>query len=85
MEDGAFTITSTIGDASSLPTTQEESSAKKEEAPSPALSGPSPRFGSSMTVKGGVLYLYGGMVEDGDKQFTLKDFYSLGIVTVYLQ
>jgi hypothetical protein len=31
-----------------------------------------------LAVKHGLLYLYGGLIEDGDKQFTLSDFYSLG-------
>jgi hypothetical protein len=31
-----------------------------------------------LAVKRGLLYLYGGLVEEGDKQFTLSDFYSLG-------
>lgn len=39
---------------------------------------PSPRFGSVMAVKQGILYLFGGMVEDGDVTYTLKDFYCLG-------
>lgn len=39
---------------------------------------PSPRMNCSMTVKNGLLYLYGGLVEDNDKQFTLADMYSLG-------
>ena len=42
-------------------------------------SGPTPRFGASMAVaKSGQLFLFGGMVEDGDKQITLNDFYCLG-------
>merc|ERR1740137_448400 len=32
-----------------------------------------------MAVKRGVLYMYGGMYEDGDKQLTLNDFYSLDL------
>lgn len=39
---------------------------------------PSPRMKSSMVVCKKHLYLYGGIVEDGNKQFTLADFYSLG-------
>ena len=44
-----------------------------------APGGPTPRFGASMAVaKSGQLFLFGGMVEDGDKQITLNDFYCLG-------
>ena len=43
------------------------------------IGGPSPRFGSALTMRQGVLYLFGGMVEDDeDRQLTFKDFYSLG-------
>lgn len=37
------------------------------------------RMGALMAVKNGVLFLYGGMFERGDKQFTFKDFYSLDL------
>ncbi|XP_067652139.1 kelch domain-containing protein 4-like [Haliotis asinina] len=40
---------------------------------------PSPRMNPLMTVKNGVLYMYGGIFEDGDKQLTLADFYSLDL------
>lgn len=40
---------------------------------------PHARMGALMAVKSGVLFLYGGMFERGDKQFTFKDFYSLDL------
>jgi len=40
---------------------------------------PSPRMGPGVCVKHGLLYLYGGTVEDGDKQFTLNDMFALGM------
>lgn len=39
---------------------------------------PSPRMKACLVVCKKNLYLYGGIVEDGNKQFTLADFYSLG-------
>lgn len=39
---------------------------------------PPPRINAGMVVKKGILYLYGGIYEDGDKQLTLGDFYALG-------
>ena len=39
---------------------------------------PSPRMSSGLAIKNGVLYLYGGLREIGDKTFTLCDLYSLG-------
>ena len=42
------------------------------------LKGPSPRFGAQMAIKQGILYLFGGLVEDSnDRQFTHKDLYCL--------
>ncbi|XP_014206209.1 kelch domain-containing protein 4 [Copidosoma floridanum] len=38
---------------------------------------PSPRINPGLAVKHNILYLYGGMYEEGDKQYTLSDFYSL--------
>nr|XP_023020044.1 kelch domain-containing protein 4-like [Leptinotarsa decemlineata] len=40
---------------------------------------PSPRASCGLAIKHGVLYLYGGMYEDGDKQITFSDFYSLDL------
>ncbi|KAL3860433.1 hypothetical protein ACJMK2_010557 [Sinanodonta woodiana] len=40
---------------------------------------PSPRMNALLAIKSGVLFLYGGIVEEGDKQVTLTDFYSLDI------
>lgn len=76
-DDGVFTVT--IG-------------ASKDKAPAEALcqeattSGepkdvfvPVPRMGSCMAIKHGILYLYGGMFEDEDRQFTLSDMYALDL------
>lgn len=38
---------------------------------------PSPRMNAGMVIKHNILYLYGGLVEEGDRQYTLCDFYSL--------
>ncbi|RZC36859.1 Kelch 4 domain containing protein [Asbolus verrucosus] len=40
---------------------------------------PSPRINSGLAIKHGTLYLYGGMFEDGDKQITFSDFYSVDL------
>lgn len=42
------------------------------------LSEPSARMKPGMAVCKGSLYLYGGQLEQGDKQYTLNDLYSLG-------
>lgn len=40
---------------------------------------PSPRMGAGLCIKQGSLFLYGGTVEDGDKQYTLNDMFSIGM------
>ena len=40
---------------------------------------PCPRMNSGLVAKHNILYLYGGIFEDEDRQYTLNDFYSLGI------
>jgi len=80
VESGAFTISSTINSdtgASGVENGQtgKESTRSRSQAD---VGGPSPRFGSSMCIRQGVLYLFGGMYEDEeDRQLTFKDFYSL--------
>merc|ERR1712080_55407 len=37
----------------------------------------SPRFGAGLVLKGSTLYMFGGKWEDGEKDFTLKDFHFL--------
>ena len=40
---------------------------------------PSPRMNTVTAVKNGQLFVYGGMYEAGDRQFTFADFYSLDV------
>ncbi|XP_060520369.1 kelch domain-containing protein 4 [Cylas formicarius] len=40
---------------------------------------PSPRMNCGLAIKHGMLYLYGGMFEDGDRQLTYSDLYSLDL------
>ena len=40
---------------------------------------PCPRMNAALAVKNGQLFLYGGAYEDGDRQVTLADFYSLDL------
>ncbi|KAF8771893.1 Kelch domain-containing protein 4 [Argiope bruennichi] len=40
---------------------------------------PKGRMGAILVVKNGILYLYGGFYEEGDRRYTLSDFYSLDI------
>lgn len=40
---------------------------------------PRPRMNTLMAVHHGILYLYGGIYEDGDRQVTLSDLYTLDL------
>lgn len=40
---------------------------------------PCPRSNAMLAVKHGVLYVYGGMFEVGDRQFTLNDLYAIDL------
>jgi len=76
VESGAFTVSSTIG----LQETNGKSENKSEETTaidSKLFNVPTPRFNAGLAFKGGKLYLYGGMVETGDKDLTLRDFHWL--------
>ena len=72
VESGAFTVSSTVGEKEK--DTKGDTSADVKEKDCFV---PSPRFGSQMVYKGGSLYLFGGVIESGEKDITLKDFYSL--------
>ena len=80
VEDGAFTITSTIGlETKNSENKFEEAKLETKLSQMNLLKGPSPRFGAQMAIKQGILYLFGGLVEDSnDRQFTHKDLYALG-------
>ncbi|KAG5896299.1 hypothetical protein JTB14_008855 [Gonioctena quinquepunctata] len=72
-DDGIFKVT--VGPA--LATVGSTSTFSNE--PLSKLFQPSPRMNCGLAIKHGVLYLYGGMHEDGDKQVTYSDFYSLDL------
>lgn len=61
---------------------KERSESEEEEEEDGALSPqvePCPRSNAMLAVKHGVLYVYGGMFEVGDRQFTLSDLYSIDL------
>lgn len=67
--DGIFTIT--VGAVRSDATTSKSNDV--------ATNTPAPRMKPGMAISKGQLYLYGGELESGSKQFTLNDFHSLGM------
>lgn len=73
--DGVFTMT--VGAA-------KDASASKSKSKSSDLvvNAPTPRMKPGLAICKGHLYLYGGELENGPKQFTLNDFYSLGELNI---
>ncbi|XP_008309253.1 kelch domain-containing protein 4 [Cynoglossus semilaevis] len=57
----------------------EEDEEEEEDDAAANLVEPCPRSSSMATVRQGKLFLYGGMFEVGDRQFTLNDLYSLDL------
>lgn len=70
--DGVFTMT--VGGSS----TSQVEKAKQTKATN--INVPSARMKPGLAVCKGNLYLYGGEYESGSKQYTLNDFYSLGLL-----
>lgn len=54
----------------------EQEQDEEEEAAAPA---PCPRINPSIIIRGSTLYVYGGVVEDGDREITLDDCWSLDL------
>ncbi|KAJ8897829.1 hypothetical protein PR048_003182 [Dryococelus australis] len=74
-DDGVFKVT--VGPGPLTATCSSQQVATTESPSGQPVNAPSPRMNCGLAIKDGHLYLYGGLVEDGDKQFTLSDFYSL--------
>lgn len=63
----------------SLQQPQQQEAGLVTQAPPQGSEGPSPRMNPAMTIRNGVLFLYGGTIEEGDRQYTLDDFYALDL------
>ncbi len=74
IDDGIFTVTVGPQSGGASAAGGDGSSQTEED-----IFMPCPRMNTLMAVKHGILYLYGGMYEDGDKQVTLADMYSLDL------
>lgn len=78
-EDGTVvTIKQTLPAPAPAAQPQEEDEDSAGGAGGPEV-GPSPRSHAMLAVKHGILYLYGGMFEAGDRQVTLGDLYCLDL------
>lgn len=76
-DDGVFTVT--IGASKETSSADAPSQGATTSGGAREAFVPVPRMGSCMAIKHGVLYLYGGMFEDNDRQFTLSDMYALDL------
>ena len=74
--DGIFTVK--IGPQSNNNERTSNEAASSTDA-NPDIFVPHPRMSALMAVKNGILYLYGGIYEVGDKQLSLCDMYSLDL------
>ncbi|XP_073411020.1 kelch domain-containing protein 4 [Dendrobates tinctorius] len=77
-EDGTVMTIKQVIPGEASPASEEEDEDEEEEAAGPQVE-PSPRSSAMTAVRQGVLYVYGGMFEVGDRQFTLNDLYSLDL------
>ncbi|KAM9854661.1 kelch domain-containing protein 4 [Aulostomus maculatus] len=79
-EDGTvMTIKEVIPGAQEEEEEVEEEEEEEDGLLSAPLVEPCPRSSAMATVRQGKLFLYGGMFEVGNRQFTLNDFYSLDL------
>ncbi|XP_059192029.1 LOW QUALITY PROTEIN: kelch domain-containing protein 4 [Centropristis striata] len=79
-EDGTvMTIKEVIPGAQEEDEEEEDEEEEEEEDASAPLVEPCARSSAMATVRQGKLFLYGGMFEVGDRQFTLNDFYCLDL------
>ena len=82
-DDGVFTVTVAAqgsgGAGAECGAGDDDVIEKSANNQDPEIYWPAPRMNTTMAVRNGMLYLYGGMCEEGDKQLTLSDFYSLDL------
>ncbi|KAM4619204.1 kelch domain-containing protein 4 isoform 1-T1 [Polymixia lowei] len=78
-EDGTVMTIKEVIPGAQVEEDDEEDDEEDESLASAVLVEPCPRSSAMATVRQGKLFLYGGMFEVGDRQFTLNDFYCLDL------
>ncbi|XP_018331118.1 kelch domain-containing protein 4 [Agrilus planipennis] len=73
-DDGVFTVT--VGPSENLSKTNSSTFSTYENL---NLFWPTPRMNAGLAIKYSVLYVFGGIYEDGNRQLTLNDFYALDL------
>lgn len=74
--DGVFKVI--VGPSPATQSSAETSTTLPDSEESTAVN-PHPRMNCGLAVKHGILYLYGGLYEQGEKQFTFSDLHSLDL------
>ncbi|XP_067854104.1 kelch domain-containing protein 4 isoform X2 [Heptranchias perlo] len=78
-EDGTvMTIKQVINSPEAKPDTESEEEDEDDSETGPIIE-PCPRSSAMAAIKQGVFYIYGGMFEVGDRQFTLNDLYCIDL------
>eukprot|EP00117_Sycon_ciliatum_P029990 scpid53893/ scgid23752/ Kelch domain-containing protein 4 len=85
--DSVFTVVMKKADparqsaaAASAESKDKQAAGDGSEAAADICAGPIPRISASLATKGGTVFVYGGMYEQGDRQVYLDDMYSLDIL-----
>ncbi|XP_045149670.1 kelch domain-containing protein 4 isoform X1 [Echinops telfairi] len=78
-EDGTVVTIKQVLPASGAPGSPPSEGEDDPEEPAAPKVAPSPRSNAMLAVKQGLLYVYGGMFEAGDRQVTLHDLYCLDL------
>ncbi|XP_007887551.2 kelch domain-containing protein 4 [Callorhinchus milii] len=78
-EDGTVMIVKQAVASSEAKPDSEEEDEEEEDAETASMIEPCPRSNAMTAIKYGILYVYGGMFEVGDRQFTLNDLYSIDL------
>lgn len=81
VDDAPKTVTNELGFTVTVggPSTRSSSSSKADSIEGHNKGSPSPRMNAGITVINKSLYLYGGIYEQGHRQYTLSDFYCLDV------
>ncbi|XP_011636186.2 LOW QUALITY PROTEIN: kelch domain-containing protein 4 [Pogonomyrmex barbatus] len=74
-DDGIFTVT--VGPAGSSTILSPLQSISTATCDKETKFVPLPRINAGLAVKNNILYMYGGVMEENDRQYTFSDFYSL--------
>lgn len=68
-----------VPNVSMAQTKKQEEEKKEEEEEQDPIPAPCPRINPAVIIRGSTLYVYGGVVEEGDREITLDDLWALDL------